>query len=347
MMTGVGVLLGTAAYMTPEQAKGREADKRSDMWAFGCVLYEMLTGRRAFDGEDMTDVLGAVVRLEPNWEALPSDVPQPVRALLHGCLVKDRRQRIADIAVARFVLDHQRRHRGHQRHVGSSAASTVQLWPRIATLTAGALAVAAPRRRAGLVRNTPGAAVGHPHDGHDVRVGCVGAPGRRSRRRHHARRLTRRLSRQQPVAGPCARPTRAHGADRSWSCAARRIRLARRTMGRICRRNRDEESRDHGWTASDIVRRSKAHPAAPRGARTGPSSSRQPHQQPACCVCRLLEASPRCSRSRTASAGKTITFGPSSCLEARRYCSRSLRRPVTSGTRRLRCWICRPARRRY
>ena len=81
MLTGLGIVLGTAAYMAPEQAKGREADKRSDIWAFGCVLYEMLTGRRPFDGEDMTDVLGAVVRLEPRWEALPSDVPAPVRTL--------------------------------------------------------------------------------------------------------------------------------------------------------------------------------------------------------------------------------------------------------------------------
>jgi serine/threonine protein kinase len=104
-MTGAGVILGTAAYMSPEQAKGREADKRSDVWAFGCVLYEMLTGRRAFDGEDMTDVLGAVVRLEPNWAALPSEVPLPIRALLQGCLVKDRRRRVADISTALFVLD--------------------------------------------------------------------------------------------------------------------------------------------------------------------------------------------------------------------------------------------------
>src|SRR6185295_13670496 len=107
VMTGVGVLLGTAAYMSPEQAKGREADKRSDIWAFGCVLYEMLAGRRPFDGEDMTDVLGAVVRLEPRWEALPSDVPAPVRTLLRQCLVKDRRRRIGDIAAVLFVLDHQ------------------------------------------------------------------------------------------------------------------------------------------------------------------------------------------------------------------------------------------------
>src|SRR5262249_451725 len=66
LMTGVGVLLGTAAYMSPEQAKGRPADRRSDIWAFGCVLYEMLAGRRAFEGEDVVDLLGAVTRLEPN-----------------------------------------------------------------------------------------------------------------------------------------------------------------------------------------------------------------------------------------------------------------------------------------
>jgi Tol biopolymer transport system component len=105
LVTGMGVILGTAAYMAPEQAKGREADKRSDVWAFGCVLYEMLTGRRAFDGEDMPDVLGAVVRLEPDWGALPSDIAPPVRTLLQRCLVKDPRERVADIAAALFVID--------------------------------------------------------------------------------------------------------------------------------------------------------------------------------------------------------------------------------------------------
>jgi Tol biopolymer transport system component len=119
MLTGLGIVLGTAAYMAPEQAKGREADKRSDIWAFGCVLYEMLAGRRPFDGEDMTDVLGAVVRLEPAWEALPSDVPAPVRTLLRQCLVKDRRRRVGDIAAVLYVLDH---------HAG--AAPTVPVAPR-------------------------------------------------------------------------------------------------------------------------------------------------------------------------------------------------------------------------
>ena len=107
MLTALGIVLGTAAYMSPEQAKGRDADKRSDIWAFGCVLYEMLAGRRPFDGEDSTDVLGAVVRLEPAWEALPANVPAPVRTLLMQCLVKDRRRRIGDIAAALFVFDHQ------------------------------------------------------------------------------------------------------------------------------------------------------------------------------------------------------------------------------------------------
>src|SRR5262249_53391360 len=73
-LTGVGVILGTAAYMSPEQAKGRGADKRSDVWAFACVLFEMLTGKRAFDGEDATDVIAAVVRGEPDWSALPQEL---------------------------------------------------------------------------------------------------------------------------------------------------------------------------------------------------------------------------------------------------------------------------------
>ncbi len=107
MLTGLGIVLGTAAYMAPEQAKGRPADKRSDIWAFGCVLYEILAGRRPFDGEDMTEVLGAVVRLEPAWEALPSTVPAPVRTLLKQCLVKDRRRRVGDMAAVLFVLEHQ------------------------------------------------------------------------------------------------------------------------------------------------------------------------------------------------------------------------------------------------
>jgi Tol biopolymer transport system component len=107
MMTGVGVILGTAAYMAPEQAKGREADKRSDIWAFGCVFYEMLTGRRAFEGEDIADTLAAVLKQEPDWTRLPVDLPPSIRTLIHRCLLKDRHRRVSDIAVAKFLLSEQ------------------------------------------------------------------------------------------------------------------------------------------------------------------------------------------------------------------------------------------------
>jgi serine/threonine-protein kinase len=104
MMTGVGVLLGTAAYMSPEQAKGRAADKRSDIWAFGCVLFEMLTAKRAFEGEDVSDTLAAVLRGEPEWDVLPPAVAVQIRLLLRRCVEKDRLRRIADISTVRFVL---------------------------------------------------------------------------------------------------------------------------------------------------------------------------------------------------------------------------------------------------
>jgi len=103
-MTQMGVILGTAAYMSPEQAKGREADKRSDVWAFGAVFYEMLTARRAFDGEDMSDTLASVLKSEPAWSHLPPDVPSAIRLLIQRCLTKDRRQRVANISAATFVL---------------------------------------------------------------------------------------------------------------------------------------------------------------------------------------------------------------------------------------------------
>jgi DNA-binding beta-propeller fold protein YncE len=103
--TREGVILGTAAYMSPEQARGQAIDERTDIWAFGCVLYEMLTGKPAFDGEDVTEVLGAVVRLDPDWDAVPPDVALPVRTLLRTCLTKDPRKRKIEATTALFVLD--------------------------------------------------------------------------------------------------------------------------------------------------------------------------------------------------------------------------------------------------
>jgi serine/threonine protein kinase len=104
MMTGVGMLLGTAAYMSPEQARGKPADKRSDIWAFGCVLYEMLTGKRAFEGEDVSDTLAAVLRGDPDWTALPADAPPYIRTIIKSCVEKDRKTRIPDISTVRFLM---------------------------------------------------------------------------------------------------------------------------------------------------------------------------------------------------------------------------------------------------
>ncbi len=104
VMTGVGVILGTAAYMSPEQARGKPVDKRSDIWAFGCVLFEMLSGRRPFDGDDVAESVAAVLMRAPDWEALPTGIPAPIRRLLASCLEKDRRQRPGDIAVAKWLL---------------------------------------------------------------------------------------------------------------------------------------------------------------------------------------------------------------------------------------------------
>ena len=103
-MTHVGGILGTAAYMAPEQAKGKPVDRRADIWAFGCVLYEMLTGRRPFAGEDVTDLVVAVMSKEPVWAALPSDTPPRVVELLRRCLTKQVKDRLRDIGDARFEL---------------------------------------------------------------------------------------------------------------------------------------------------------------------------------------------------------------------------------------------------
>ena len=103
-MTQIGVILGTAAYMSPEQAKGREADKRSDLWAFGAVLYEMLTGRRAFDGEDTSDTLASVLKSDPDFTRLPAETPRALRTLLQRCLTRDRRLRVSDASAVKFVL---------------------------------------------------------------------------------------------------------------------------------------------------------------------------------------------------------------------------------------------------
>jgi hypothetical protein len=106
LATGLGILLGTVAYMSPEQARGKPADKRSDIWAFGCVLYEMLTGGQAFDGaETVSDAVAAILKNEPDWDRLPENTPASIRTLLRRCLQKDPLKRIPHIGVARIEVD--------------------------------------------------------------------------------------------------------------------------------------------------------------------------------------------------------------------------------------------------
>jgi Tol biopolymer transport system component len=112
MQTARGVILGTAAYMSPEQARGKKVDPRADVWAFGCVLYEMLTGRQAFpNGETISDTIAGILAREPDWQALPPGTPPKIRTLLESCLRKDERRRLRDIAYARIEIEEARSER--------------------------------------------------------------------------------------------------------------------------------------------------------------------------------------------------------------------------------------------
>ena len=103
--TSAGAVLGTAGYMSPEQARGQVVDKRTDIWAFGCVLYEMLTGRAAFKGGSVSDTIAAVLGSEPDWDALPNGTPTAVRLLLQRCLEKDPKRRLRDLGDVHFDID--------------------------------------------------------------------------------------------------------------------------------------------------------------------------------------------------------------------------------------------------
>ena len=134
-MTAAGMILGTAAYMSPEQAKGKPAEKRSDIWAFGCVLYEMLTGTRAFDGEDVGDTLANVLKSTPDWQRLSAETPASVRRLLGRCLERDVRRRLPHIG-NRADRNCGQRERGRRAET-TVAVGTVRNWdaPRLELIT--------------------------------------------------------------------------------------------------------------------------------------------------------------------------------------------------------------------
>jgi len=144
-MTQAGVILGTAAYMSPEQARGRQVDKRADVWAFGCVLYECLTGQRAFGGETITDVLGAIIHKEPDWEALPGTTPWRIQELLRRCLTKDAHDRLPHIANVRIEVKLALYEPATVLPIGVTSATQTPVWrraiPWTVALLMGVLAV--------------------------------------------------------------------------------------------------------------------------------------------------------------------------------------------------------------
>ena len=136
----MGMILGTAAYMSPEQARGRPVDRRADVWAFGCVLYEMLTGRRAFGGDDVTETLATVLKEPPDWRGLPPDLPMAVQRVLRRCLEKDPRKRLSAIGDARLELDEPDEVRAVPQHAAPPRKS---FGPMLAAAAAGAVVTAA------------------------------------------------------------------------------------------------------------------------------------------------------------------------------------------------------------
>jgi serine/threonine-protein kinase len=137
-MTQAGLILGTAAYMSPEQAGGTEVDQRSDIWAFGVVLYEMLTGRRLFDGDSVARVLARVLERELDFSALPPATPRAIRTLLRRCLERDRKRRLHHIADARVEIEEALANPGADV-VSAAAAPTSRAWPATLAVAAGAL----------------------------------------------------------------------------------------------------------------------------------------------------------------------------------------------------------------
>ena len=176
-----GEIMGTAAYMAPEQAKGRWVDKRADIWAFGCVLFEALTGRRAFVGEDAPDTLAAVLRAEIDLSALPPEVPAELRRLLERCLRRDVAHRLRDIGDARIELE---------EIEGGAAAETVQApssRARRSSLVVGGRD-GSGRRRRGTRRLVVAPCTRRSRAGSLLVPGARDPPGRGTRWRHRSRR---------------------------------------------------------------------------------------------------------------------------------------------------------------
>jgi serine/threonine protein kinase len=215
--TQLGMVLGTAAYMSPEQAKGKTVDRRADVWAFGAVLYEMLTRRRAFDGDDISEVMAAVLKIDPDWSALPADVPEPVRRLLRRCLEKDPKRRLRDVAEGMLQLDVHMSITSmasvamsgvHPAQIAAEPAPRPSIWRRalpIASAVVGVAGIASPR---------PSSCGPSP-----FRL-AVSSDSRTYRRRRHG-------SRSRRITGT----SRFHRTARVWSTPASSVRVPGSSCG--------------------------------------------------------------------------------------------------------------------
>ena len=185
--TREGVIAGTAAYMSPEQARGKPVDKRTDIWAFGAVLYEMLTGRPAFRGETTSDTIAAVLEREPDWSALPAQTPASIRRLLQRCLEKDPKRRLRDIGDARLEIE-EALGAGVSRGRAAGAAAA-----RLAWWAAAGAALLAHRRRGRVAAAALGVLLAESAGRRDLHE-ADGFRGSGASRRDLARREVRRFS---------------------------------------------------------------------------------------------------------------------------------------------------------
>jgi hypothetical protein len=260
--TEAGVLLGTAPYMSPEQVRGHILDKRTDVWSFGCVLYEMLAGKRAFSRETVSDTLAAILKEEPDWEALPTDTPPSARRLLQRCLSKDPRKRLHDIADARIEI-------GDALHEPATAAArAVPGWRRMAPwVLAGVTSVVAavvllfvgprpaPEVLGPMVRSStvlPPEAPLAPAGSFFLAVGRPPVSGAVAGRLHSG---VRGAGRRGPTALSARHAQRRDAADARHRGCAGAVLLARQRVGGLFRRWQAEEDRCGRWRAGGGRRR--------------------------------------------------------------------------------------------
>ncbi len=239
--------------MSPEQATGRPTDKRTDIWAFGCIVFEMLTGRRAFEGRSIGHTLAAMFTQEPDWQLLPPQIPVAIRRLVQRCLERDPHRRIADVAALLFVLEESDDLRGRANSTGPAVVASAArsffgaTWWRVAALStvtfllgaalvAGLIKAFVPPLPPPAVTRTTIAATGLP-----TLSGPGGCPftGRRTGRVCRQWHSTLRSGTR------CPRPR----ADRGWHQPPRSVRLARRPVGGLLRWPHPQEGADNRRTA--------------------------------------------------------------------------------------------------